>query len=127
MKETPKKVLIVDDDLNIMKIMIKALKEYECRGAGSVAEAFRILEEGFVPRVALVDYMMPEVSGDEFIKRLPLSVCTPILVTAKKLTPAFVAKMLDNGALYVLGKPFSITELRAMVARAFKDTENSNG
>lgn len=121
--ETTKKVLVIDDDPNIVRIIVKALKGYECRGVSSVEEAFKIVADGFVPRVALVDYMMPKVSGDEFIKRLPLSVCTPILVTAKKLTPEFVAKMMDNGALYVLGKPFSITELRAMVARAFKDSE----
>jgi DNA-binding NtrC family response regulator len=125
--ETTKKVIIIDDDPNILKVMMKALKEYDCRGVNSVKAAFDLIIEGFVPQVALVDYMMPEASGDEFMKRLPLSICTPILVTAKKLTPEFVSKMLECGALYVLGKPFSITELRAMVARAFKDSEIRNG
>ena len=102
MKETPKKVLVIDDDPNIVRIIIKSLGEYDCRGVGSVKEAFAIVSEGFVPQVALVDFMLPGASGDEFIKRLPLAVCTPILVTAKKLTPEFVAKMMDNGAGYVL-------------------------
>jgi DNA-binding NtrC family response regulator len=122
--ETTKKLLIVDDDQNILKILIKALQEYDCRGTGSVEEAFKLIADGFVPQVALVDYMLPGLSGGEFIKRLPLSVCTPILITAKKLTPEFVASMMESGALYVLNKPFSLTELRAMVARAFKDSEN---
>lgn len=122
------KVLVIDDDGQIRRI-VKAIlsKDYEVREVSSVAEAFKEIEGGFVPRVAVVDYMMPGANGDEFIKRVPPDVCTCIVLTAKRIDSEFITNMLNSGAMYTLKKPFSVNELKAMVRRALEATQQGEG
>lgn len=114
------RVLVIDDDIRIRKVLKDTLrKEYDVRAVESVESAFVEIEQGFMPQVAIVDYLLGEVKGDEFIKRLP-DACAHIMITAAKVDSDFVSEMMQLGALYVLRKPFSLVELKAMVKKALE-------
>lgn len=63
------KVLLVDDDRLILKLISRALhrKGFQCLQAASVKAALEILQQE-VPDIILSDYNMPEMDGFEFRK-----------------------------------------------------------
>jgi DNA-binding response OmpR family regulator len=126
--ESKPRILIIDDDPAIRNILLANLrKDYDVAAVGSVLEALEIIEKGFIPQVALVDFMMPGLNGDQFIQNMPVPNCVPVLITAKRIDSEFIKDMLEKGALYILHKPFSMIELKAIVARIISDLEVDHG
>ena len=122
------RVLIIDDDPAILSVISRQLKKnYDVLAAGSVEQALIEIRKGFLPRVAIVDYMLPGLSGGDFIKDIPVDNCVPILITAKRLDAKFISDMMSRGAMYVLEKPFSFLELKAMISKIINDLEKSDG
>lgn len=82
------KILIVDDDTNSRVILNRILSKsgYEVREANNGKEALDIARQ-FLPEVVLVDWMMPEMDGEEFAKVIrsdpTLKYTYIILLTAK--------------------------------------------
>lgn len=67
------RVLIIEDNLDARILYQRALEmeDFEISLASSGKEAFRLLEDGSsLPSVILLDLTMPEMSGEEFMKRL---------------------------------------------------------
>src|SRR5215468_8553501 len=64
-------VLIVEDDTDIRALLALNLQRAAChpRCAGSVAEAEALLRDQ-LPDLVLLDWMLPEVSGVTFARRL---------------------------------------------------------
>lgn len=69
------KVLIVDDEIEVTRMIGEALFEdfpessFRVRGATSGEEAIKISKE-FEPDIAIIDIKMPEMSGEELISRM---------------------------------------------------------
>lgn len=86
--------------------------------AADGAEAWAMLQSGDAPRLAILDWMMPEVDGVELCRRVrALPTSTPpylILLTANS-DKEDVVTGLDAGANDYLTKPFDRAELRARV------------
>ena len=86
-------VLVVDDDPATLKLIETTLRllEYRSVGARSAEEALRIAEAD-PPAIVVVDLLMPDVDGFEFIKRftrLPGGRGVPVIVwTVKDLSAA---------------------------------------
>jgi DNA-binding response OmpR family regulator len=118
-------IIVVDDDIKMRKLIKDVLrKEYEVRAVESVESAFLEIEQGFAPKVSIVDYMLPGKNGDEFIKRVSSDVCVHIMITAAEVNAKFRTEMMKKGAMYVLKKPFSFSELRAMVRNAAMEKDH---
>lgn len=66
------KVLFVDDDVFFLELYSRKGKQYnlDVKIANGAVEAFKRLDEGFVPDLFLVDLDMPNINGFEFIKEL---------------------------------------------------------
>lgn len=91
---------------------------YEVVVASDGAQAWDALQSENAPRLAILDWMMPEIDGIELCRRVrSLSKAAPpylILLTAKSSKQDVVAG-LDAGANDYLTKPFDRAELRARV------------
>ncbi|WP_298434113.1 response regulator [Geobacter sp.] len=114
------KILIADDDGVARAMLDSALRSwgYETAVASDGDEAWRLMEGEDPPRMALLDWMMPGLSGMDICRKLRASsVPSPpylILITAKGGKENIVAG-LDGGANDYIVKPFVMDELRARV------------
>lgn len=79
------KILIVEDDKNLnlmLKLILKNKKDdWEVQGAHNGEEALKVMEN-FRPRVVLLDLMMPEMDGFEFLRHAAKSPLWPTLKIA---------------------------------------------
>jgi len=118
-------VLVVDDDPNIRRMIIAALKRdgYDFLEAPNGREALDLMRSDH-PDVVVLDLMMPvlsgwdvlhERSGDEELRRIPV-----IIVSANR-DPA-VAQAVSQGICAFLPKPFDIGALSALVRSCMPQT-----
>jgi len=105
------RVLVVDDDIQVGKIIECFVKEIfggECKIAECAESGISTITEGFVPDVIISDFLMPGLDGIEFFRALK-----EVGFEGKWL---FVTGTLDNrlrnfsfeNNLEVLGKPFTM-------------------
>jgi len=82
------KILIIDDDAFILNLyvakFVKAGQEVET--ARSAAEAFSKIKNGYAPDIVLVDIVLPDQNGLEFLNT----------IRAEKLAPDAVFIMVTN-------------------------------
>lgn len=120
-----KKVLIVDDEVNIV-ISLEFLMEqagYDIRVARNGQEAMEQVAV-FRPDLILLDVMMPSINGFEVCRRIrqnPAWRNIKIIMLTAKGRQAEVTKGLSLGADSYITKPFSTKELMAQVRQALTD------
>jgi DNA-binding response OmpR family regulator len=124
MGEATRKVLIVDDEPNIVTALEFLLKRsgYDVRLASNGAEALEQVE-AYRPDLVLMDVMMPIKSGFEVCQRMrerPEFAQIKIVMLSAKGTEAEVNKGLSLGADLYITKPFSTQELVATINRLFE-------
>ncbi len=119
-----KKILIVDDEPNIVMALEYSLKKqgYEVFIARDGEEAIDILEYS-APDVVVLDIMMPNVDGYQTIKWIKNNkalVNTKVVFLSAKNKNSDIEKGLELGADKYLTKPFSvkkvITEINELIA-----------
>ncbi len=111
------KTVLVVDDKSQMRLMIKAYLEQE---GFTVVTAANGREALFVARTAkpdliLLDLMMPEMGGYDFIRAYNREADTPIIIITAKLEESDKVLGLELGADDYVTKPFSLRELTARV------------
>ena len=116
-----KKVLIVDDEPNIVAALDYLLQRsgYEVRIAANGEEALRQVE-AFGPDLVLLDVMMPQRSGYDVCQRIrerPEWRSIRVVILSAKGRDAEVSKGLALGADLYVTKPFSNAELVAQIGR----------
>jgi DNA-binding response OmpR family regulator len=114
-----KKVLIVDDEPNIVAALEYLLQRtgYEVRAASNGDDALRQIE-GFGPDLVLLDVMMPQKSGYEVCQRIREREDwrgIKIVMLSARGREAEVSKGLSLGADLYITKPFSNAELVARI------------
>lgn len=112
------KVLVVDDDLDILDLIEATLEdEYKVIKTISANEAFsRIKQEH--PDLIILDYMLPDKNGPQICEELrknPLFIHTPILMLTGKGEIEDKVKGLEAGSDDYMVKPFSPEELSARI------------
>ena len=106
-------LLLVEDDLTLNKLFKNYLTKegYRVHSFRSAREALKFFEEN-QPDLAIVDTMLPDVSGDDLVwtiaKKFPR---TPIIVISGKKPEAEIEKFLQSGRGYFLMKPFKLPTL----------------
>jgi DNA-binding NtrC family response regulator len=116
------RVLVVDDHAAVRESVIDVLRQagYRVEGLASAVEALPVLERSAFD-VVVTDLQMPAMDGLEFIRqmsarRLPTQV---IMITAHA-TIASAVEAMRFGAFDYLEKPFDVTRLEELVARAME-------
>jgi DNA-binding response OmpR family regulator len=117
-----KRVLIVEDDPNIVELLRIHLQDLECTvtsandGQRGLAAA-----EGTAYDLIILDLMLPIIDGLEVCRRLRMQkIHTPILMLTAKSEEIDKVLGLETGADDYLTKPFSIRELIARVKAIFR-------
>jgi len=116
-----KRILIVEDELCISNLISYNLQQagYQVAAAFDGAEAIRLIED-FCPQLITLDLLLPLQSGWQVldaIRRHPRKqvATVPIIVLSALSSAKLRSELLNNGVMYCLGKPFSVTELCMLV------------
>lgn len=127
----PKTILIADDAANI-RLMVKDYlqeKGYRVITAENGQEALYVARHE-KPDLILLDIMMPELDGYEFIAAYRKETDTPIILLTARLEEEDKVLGLELGADDYLTKPFGLRELmariRAVLRRAGQETATSS-
>ena len=111
------KTILVVDDKSQMRLMIKAYLEqegFEVPTAANGREAIFVARTT-KPDLILLDLMMPEMGGYDFIRAYGREADTPIIIITAKLEESDKVLGLELGADDYITKPFSLRELTARV------------
>lgn len=111
-----KKILIVDDDLEIIELVKDVLVRdgrFDVQSASSGYDA-GILTQQFNPDLILLDYMLPDVNGNivcQTIKKNPNFANTKIIIVSGVINRSEIDNLLKAGAEDFIQKPFNISLL----------------
>ncbi len=120
-----KKVLIVDDDAEIVELISEVLLRdgrFDVRTASSGYEA-GIATEQLKPDVILLDYMLPDVNGNvvcQTLKSNPQFEDIKIIIVSGVIRQEEIEQLLKSGAEDFIRKPFAIEELTGKVTAALQ-------
>jgi len=116
-----KKVLIVDDDAEIVELIVDVLTRdgrFDVKSASSGYDA-GIVTEQFHPDVIILDYMLPDVNGNivcQTIRRNTELNDIRIIIVSGVVNPSEIEDLLKAGAEDFIKKPFNITDLVDKIA-----------
>jgi DNA-binding response OmpR family regulator len=122
---TPRRVLVVEDDPDIGRLVLLQLAELGCE-CRLIDDGVTALAEAQAGRYDLVilDLMLPRLDGLQICRRLRESEhYTPILMLTAKSSEIDRVLGLELGADDYLTKPFSMLELAARVKGVFRRAE----
>ncbi|GAB4330154.1 MAG: hypothetical protein Kow00117_15880 [Phototrophicales bacterium] len=110
------RVLIIDDDAALQKLVVTLLKRagMESISALSAMEAVEELKKRPLPDIILLDLMLPDVSGIEFLKQMrskPIFNDTPVIILSAVADPDQIREGLEAGADRYLTKPYLASNL----------------
>ncbi len=111
-----RKVLIVDDDAEIVELIVDVLVRdgrFETKTASSGYEA-GISTQQFRPNLILLDYMLPDINGNivcQTIRKNPEFENIKIIIVSGVIKRDEIDQLLKSGAEDFIKKPFDITEL----------------
>jgi excisionase family DNA binding protein len=116
METGKKKVLVVDDDAEIVDLMVEVLSRdgrFDVKTATSGYEA-GIQTQRFRPDCILLDYMLPDVNGNvvcHTIRKNPEFENIRIIIVSGVIKQDEIDQLLKSGAQDFVKKPFDINEL----------------
>lgn len=108
-----KKILVVEDDMDIHNLIKNVLEKerYEVISAYSGTEAILLSEKNSIDLI-LLDLMLPGLSGEEVIEKIKN---IPIIVISAKISSEDKVNVLTIGANDYITKPFDTNELLARI------------
>ena len=115
------KVLIVEDDRNICSFVETMLQTagYQVLTAGSCSQGLLVFSS-HKPDLAVLDLGLPDMDGEEFIRRARLDSAVPVIVLSARTDEKDKVSALDLGANDYITKPFGTEELLARVRAALR-------
>ena len=120
-----KKVLVVDDDVEIVELITEVLtrdSRFELRSASSGYEA-GIATQQFRPDLILLDYMLPDVNGNvvcQTIKNDPQFEDIKIVIVSGVIRQEEIDQLLKSGAEDFIRKPFDIDTLLGKITECLQ-------
>lgn len=115
-----KTIAVIDDDIHIGNVLEELLQRegYAVLRAYSGTEAVLLLERR-QPDLVLLDLMLPGLPGEEVLAKIS---GVPVMVVSAKVGVDDKVKLLLNGAVDYVTKPFDSRELLARIAVRLRDS-----
>lgn len=112
------KVLVIDDE-EIIRVLICNIFDFldhRCITAKNGSEGIELIRQ-HNPDLVLLDFYMPDMSGEQVLGLLmsEFSTLKVVITTGKELDDDEMDRIMKKGALGVLHKPFSIDELKSII------------
>lgn len=112
-------IYVIEDDENIREIETFALMNagHQVLGFSNGKEFEEKIRE-VQPDLCLVDLMLPDISGNEIVRKLRKNTATktlPVIMVTAKSTELDLVKGIEDGADDYIKKPFSVMELISRV------------
>ena len=112
----PKKILVVDDNLQLRTLLVSYLTQeaFDVATAGDGQEALYVARRE-KPDLIILDLMMPQMGGYEFMRVYSREADTPVILLTARMEENDKVLGLELGADDYITKPFSLRELTARV------------
>lgn len=119
--ELPWKVLVVDDEAAIRRIVAFRLQQngYQVLTATNGVEALEAFNQNY-PDLVIIDLMLPEMSGFELTEQIRKKSYVPIIILSAANDEPSIIKGLEFGADDFVKKPFSPLELEIRIKGLLK-------
>lgn len=114
-----KTILVIDDNHEILTLLSDAFSDYNVAAADSAEKGFEFIRHT-PPDLIISDIMMPGTDGMEFAKQIKGNKHTmhiPLILLSAKNSNEEKVEGLESGADAYVGKPFSLSYLKAVVKR----------
>jgi len=116
-----KTILVVDDSTTNVVLLDAILSEkgYKIIKALSAMEAYACIEKS-LPNLILLDLLMPQINGFDFLKKVKADVRTqniPVIVISAVTNPDDIRLTKNLGAAEFVEKPINIQNLKEMVEK----------
>lgn len=123
-----KSVLVVDDEADVALGLAALLRArgYECELARDGLEALQRLERDPLPDLVLLDYEMPQLDGEEVLRRLrrePRTAHLPVLLATASTIDLSRLRRVSG----LLRKPYPRHVLFAMISRLLEAAQEAPG
>lgn len=120
MSANKKRVLVIDDDPELQQLVriLLSRQSMEVATADTVASGVRALATPPLPDIVLLDLMLPDESGIDFLKQVRARTAfdsMPIIVLSALVDPKQIKEALDAGADRYLTKPYIANNLVSYV------------
>jgi len=111
-----KKVLVVDDETQILRVLRHVFSgpEYSVKTAQDGAAGMEAFTD-WQPDIVITDLQMPVMNGLELCRRVRSASAVPVIVLSVRDEEKSIVEALDSGADDYVTKPFSPKELLARV------------
>ncbi|MGB7338575.1 MAG: response regulator [Phototrophicaceae bacterium] len=109
-------ILVVDDDPALQKLVVSLLKRagMETLSAMDAHQAQDHLDGNIMPDLVLLDLMLPEISGIQFLKKIRARTefdSLPVIILSALADPAQIREGIEFGADRYLTKPYLANNL----------------
>ncbi len=123
--EEKSRVLVVDDDPGLHKLVVILLQRagMEPISAMNATEAAQKLRERPLPDVIVLDLMLPDVSGIDFLKQMrekKVFENLPVVILSALADPDQIREGLQSGADRYLTKPYLANNLVSTLQEVLK-------
>lgn len=119
------KILVVDDNVDILDMLADCLEGYNVIKVQSAEEGFERMKEG-LPDLIITDIMMPGINGLDFtqsVKKNKHTMHIPLIILSAKNSEEERIEGLESGADTYISKPFSVNYLLMTVRRLLENSK----
>jgi CheY-like chemotaxis protein len=118
--ETNNCILVADDDPAILRLVTAIVEKegYVVESARDGKEAYKLLQSGHGYAAAVFDVVMPYIQGTELVRYMQSEkrlMNIPVIMMTAEQNSRLSSDSFSAGAVAFLPKPFTTTQLQAML------------
>lgn len=115
-----RRILVADDDPAILRLVATILEKenYSVITARDGREAYKILQSDPDFTAAILDVVMPHISGPELVRYMKTEkrlMRIPVMMMTAEQDPKLSSDSFSAGAIVFLPKPFTTVQLQTML------------